>query len=167
MIKSKELTQYQPILRYADGSGMNLATIQNALMGQAANYQIPVQFYSDQIKEGGLLSSASTDCIVMFHPQHQNDYIKYVISVKRQGTMAFVAVDNYGISKNNAKLSAGSSALSDLKTSIFSKDPNESAAALGRAFANGLKGLGGKKSRKEEEQMWYSAMSEIIGNVIA
>lgn len=163
MIKSKELTQYQPILRYADGSGMNLATIQNALMAQAANYQIPVQFYSDQIKEGGLLSSASTDCIVMFHPQHQNDYIKYVISIKRQGTMAFVAVDNYGHSKNNAK----SSALSDLKTSIFSKDTNESAAALGRAFANGLKSLGGKKSKKEEEQMWYSAMSEIIGNVIA
>lgn len=167
MIKSKELTQYQPIMRYADGNGMNLAMLQNALMEQATKYQIPVQFYSDQIKDGGLLSADSTDCIVMFHPQHQKDYIKYVISIKRQGTMAFVAVDNYGISKNITKLSAGSSALSDFKASFFAKDENESAAALGRAIANGLRGLGGKKSKKEEEQMWYSAMSEIIGNVIA
>ena len=166
MIKSKELRQYQPTVRYADGRGINLAVVQNALMEQAVKYQITVQFYNDQVKEGGLLNSDSTDCIVMFHPEHRNDYIKYVISIKRQGTMAFVAVDNYGISKNIAKLSAGSSALSDLKTSVFSKDPNESAAALGRALANGLKGLGGKKSKKEDEKMWYSAMSEIISNVI-
>ncbi len=57
--------------------------------------------------------------------------------------MAFVSVDNYGTSKNTAKLMYGNNAGPDFKTAIFSKNKNESGKALGRATGGDLRSIGG------------------------
>ncbi|MGI6012366.1 MAG: hypothetical protein ACOX8H_12875 [Ruminococcus sp.] len=173
MIKDKELVQYQQPYYYTDGSGVTLEAIQQTLMDSAARYQIPVQFYSDQITKGmvsgalgALMGASGESCIVLHHPQHLKDYFKFAFTIGRQGTMAFVAVYSFGSSKNGKKMAFGGRAGNDLKNAIFNMDPTESSKALGRAIIGGLKGLGGSKAKKQEEEMWYAAVGHIIREVI-
>lgn len=164
MIKEKELSSYRPDIQYMNGNGISLQSIQNILRDTAGKYQIPINFYYDQV--GGLLSKKE-ECLVLFHPQHQKDYCKFVITIRKQGMMAFVSFKGYGSSKNIGKLSRGGSAKQDLATAIFSKDVNESAAALGRSLVNGVLSLGGNKAKKQEEQDWYSCINQIINEAVS
>ena len=99
MIKADTLREFRPSVRYKDGSGITLQTVQEAIKDCAQGMGIPVAFYSDQVKSGGLFNSSVEDCIVMYHPEHQNDYFKFCIRVGRQGTYAFVSVNDFGQSK--------------------------------------------------------------------
>lgn len=166
MIKEKDLRQYQRPTRYANGSAITLEALCDAFMNRAMEYQIPLEISMDQVKSGGMLSSGVQDCLVLFNPQHKRDYIQYVVTIRRQGTMAFVSVDNYGVSKNAAKLMFGNNAGSDFKTAIFSKDGNESAHALGRAIGGALRSIGGSKAKVHEEELWYGAMGQIIQDIV-
>lgn len=164
MIKAKELSVFKPDVQFLQGNDISLQRIQNVLRERADNYQIPVDFYYDQI---GSLLSQKEDCLVLFHPQHQKDYYKIVITIRRQGTMAFLSFKTYGTSKNMAKLARGGNAKSDLATALFSGDANASAAALGRTLVNGVLSLGGSKAKKQNEQDWYMGIDQIINELIA
>lgn len=166
MIKDKDLRQYQKPIRYTNGSDITLESARSAFMNRAMNYQIPLEISMDQVKSGGMFNSEIQDCLVLFNPQHKKEYIQYVVTIRRQGTMAFVSVDNYGTSKNATKLSFGNNAGADFKTAIFSKNENESAIALGRAIGGALRSIGGSKSKVQEEQMWYGAMAQIIEDIV-
>lgn len=173
MIKEKELELFQKPYYYTEGSQVTLESIQYQISNVASKYQIPVDFYADQIS-GGLISGAvgaltggeREECLVLCHPNHQKDYSKYVIRIGTQGTMAFVSVYVYGVSKNFKKLNAGSNAKKDFKDFIFNGDVNESAKSLGKAVVGGLRSLGGSKNKKNDEEMWYAAMKHIIEEVI-
>lgn len=166
MIKEKELSAYRKPVCYENGSQLSLDGIQNAFLNAANELQISLKISKNQIKSGGMLSSNVQDCLVLYHPNHQKDYYNFVVSIRRQGAMAFVSVDTYGSSKNSMRLEHSGQAGKDLKMSIFSKDPNESAKALGRAIAGGIMGLGGSKNKKREEENWYSYIATIIQKVI-
>lgn len=173
MIKEKEMTLYQNPYYYPDGTGITLDLIYEQLISVADEYQIPVQFYTDTISRGmisvavnSLTGESKEECLVLYHPNHQKDYSKYVFRIGKQGTMVFVSVYNYGVSKNFKKLVAGGNAKKDLKKFIFNGDANESAKALGRAVAGGILSIGGSKKKRNEEEMWYAAIGHIIGEVI-
>jgi len=177
MLKEKDLNEIRPTFRYPNGQEITLGNIQNALADCAAGYQIPVAFSNDQIKSGGLLNSSVDDCLIMYHPDHVKDYYKIAISVKRQGTMAFVSTYQFGESKNGNKLNAGASAKADLKAGW--KNANAMASAGGnnigmelmkgvaKGAAKGILSLGGSKAKKEEEQFYYSAIIQILNDVIS
>ena len=76
MIKADTLREFRPSVRYKDGSGITLQTVQSAIKDAAQSMGIPVAFYAEQVKSGGLFNSSVEDCIVTYHPEHQNDYLK-------------------------------------------------------------------------------------------
>lgn len=61
---------------------------------------IPVAFREDQLKVGGLFSKQMEDVLVMYNPDHANDYLRFVIRVQHMGKYAFMHVYNMGGSKN-------------------------------------------------------------------
>lgn len=54
MIKADELREFRPVVRYRDGSNITLQTVQEALKDCAQGMGIPVAFYNDQVKSGGM-----------------------------------------------------------------------------------------------------------------
>lgn len=176
MIKEKELLELRPEYRYMQGQEITLDKIQNAIQNKALSYQIPVGFYNDQIKTGGLLDSQTMECLVLYHPEHKNDYYKIVVSIKRQGTVAFVSAKRLGESKNLKKLDARHGAASAVRTGwnnagkIASEGGSNIGLSLGAGLLAGavksLEGIGGSKKKQEEENQYYSIILQILDNVI-
>lgn len=177
MIKEKELRESGPAYQCVNGREITLQTIQNAIDDKAKAYEIPVSFYDDQIKYGGMLNSSLVDCIVLYHPEHRNDYLKMVISIKRQGTMAFISIHEFGESKNMKKLGAragaGAAAKAGLKSigGLTQGAPGVSRAiggivggSIGGAVGL-LRSVGGSKAKQEEENYYYGAVAQILNEV--
>lgn len=172
MIKQEELREFRPVYRYAEGNDISLQTIQNAIKDSAMKYGIPVAFEADQIKSGGLLSKTVDDCLVVYHPEHPKDYYRVAISIKRQGTIAFVYANDFGTSKNLKKIAAKENA----KASVAGgwKDWMTPGSGNGSDLVNGLiggafgalKGLGGSKAKQQEEDNYYAALMMILDEVI-
>ena len=90
MIKADELREFRPVVRYRDGNQITLQTVQEAIKDCAQGMGIPVAFYTDQVKSGGMFNKTIEDCIVLYHPEHQYDYFKICVRVSHQGSYAFV-----------------------------------------------------------------------------
>lgn len=100
MIKVNELRKHEDkSVRYQNGDGITLEAIKRRITLIAERHAIPVAFLNDQVKFGGLFNSSVEDCLVVYHPDHRNDYIKFCILVTRQGRYAFVEVNEFGHSK--------------------------------------------------------------------
>ena len=178
MIKEKDLREFRKTYQYPDGTAITLQTIQNALEDKANEYQIPIAFYDEQIKSGGMLSSSIVDCIVLYHPEHRNDYYKIAISIKRQGTMAFVSSYEFGESKNMKKLGARAGAATAMKSGLKGiGGVTQGAPGVSRAIGGIIGGsiggavgllrsIGGSKSKQEEENYYYGAITQILDEVI-
>lgn len=160
MIKADSLREFRPAVRYRDGSAITLKTVQEALTDCAKNIGIPVAFYSDQVKSGGMFNSTVEDCIVMYHPEHQNDYFKFCIRVTKQGSYAFVSVNDFGTSKQNAKADRAAFAKEDRKGKSMSYK-------IGSLASQGLMNIGKSKQKLEEENMYYQCVFDIFDEIIA
>ena len=77
--------------------------MKEALTAEAEKNGIPVAFYADQVKSGGMFNKKIEDCIVMYHPEHRNDYFLFCTRVQQEGSLAFVAVNDFGASKQMDK----------------------------------------------------------------
>lgn len=152
MIKGDELREFRPQVCYQNGDGITLSTVQKAIKDCAMQMNIPVAFKNDQVKSGGFFNSSIEDCIVMYHPEHEKDYFKFCIRVKRQGNYVFVMVNDFGQSKQIKKANEDE-ILKDIST------PYRVVSAVG-------KGLFGKNSRKlEEENMYYHCVFDIFDQI--
>lgn len=160
MIKADTLREFRPSVRYKDGSGITLQTVQSAIKDAAQGMGIPVAFYAEQVKSGGLFNSSVEDCIVMYHPEHQNDYFKFCIRVGRQGTYAFVSVNDFGQSKQMAKADRAEFAKQDRKGKSMSYK-------VGSMIGAGIANIGKSKQKLEEEQMYYQCVFDIFDEIIA
>lgn len=103
MIKADELREFRPVVRYRDGNQITLQTVQEAIKDCAQGMGIPVAFYTDQVKSGGMFNKTIEDCIVLYHPEHQYDYFKICVRVSHQGSYAFVSAMDFGTSKQMKK----------------------------------------------------------------
>ena len=172
MIKQEELREFRPVYRYAEGGDITLQTIQNAIKETAAKYGVPVAFSADQIKSGGLFNKTIDDCIVLYHPDHAKDYYRIAISIKRQGTIAFVHANDFGESKNLKKLEARGQSKEAFKgamradASSMSVGADSYGAQLLKSGFKALVSLGGSKAKQEEENTYYSALMMILDEVI-
>lgn len=160
MIKADILREFRPSVRYKDGSGITLQIVQDALKDAAQSMGIPVAFYAEQVKSGGLFNSTVEDCIVMYHPEHQNDYFKFCIRVGRQGSYAFVSVNDFGQSKQMAKANRAEFAKEDRKGKAMSYK-------VGSMLSEGIMNIGKSKQKLEEEQMYYQCVFDIFDEIIA
>lgn len=150
MIKADNLREFRPSVRFKDGSGVTLPAVQKAIEKCAEGMDIPVAFYDDQVKSGVLFNSSVEDCIVMYHPDHERDYFKFCIRVARQGSYAFVSVNNFGESKQMAK------------ANYAENSKREGGPMLDRLVMT----IGRSKQKLEEEQMYYQCIFDIFGEII-
>ena len=160
MIKADTLREFRPSVRYKDGNGITLQTVQEAIKDYAQGMGVPVAFYNEQVKSGGLFNSSVEDCIVMYHPEHQNDYFKFCIRVGRQGTYAFVYVNDFGQSKQMAKADRAEFAKQDRKGKSMSY-------RVGSMIGSGIANIGKSKQKLEEEQRYYQCVFDIFDEIIA
>lgn len=160
MIKADNLREFRPSVRYKDGSGITLQTVQAAIKDCAQGMGIPVAFYNEQVKSGGIFNSSVEDCVVMYHPEHENDYFKFCIRVGRQGSYAFVSVNDFGQSKQMAKAERAEFAKQDRKGKSMSYK-------VGSMIGSGLANIGKSKQKLEEEQMYYQCVFDIFDEIIA
>lgn len=173
MIKDKDLRELRQTYCYRDGREVTLQRIQDAIREVSEQYQIPISFYNDQIKSGGMLNSQVTECLVLYHPDHRDDYFKIAISVRYEGTMAYVSTQDFGVSKNMKKLNAREVAVSALKqgSNDAKKEGNWSpgmslmSGVIG-GTVGALRSLGGSKAKQETENRYYASLMQILEEVI-
>lgn len=163
MIKADKLEEFRPQVRYQNGEGITLTTVQEAIKDCAMRIGIPVAFAGDQVKTGGLFNSTVDDCLVMYHPEHGDDYFNFCIRINRQGTYAFVRVDTFGQSKQMNKAYRAENAKSNLKD-VF--NPNGSDDSLAKAAFSALGSIGRSKAKLEEEQRYYACVSDIFDEIV-
>lgn len=160
MIKADELRDFRPGVRVRDGSSITLESVKSAIEECAQGMGIPVAFYSEQVKAGGFFNSTVEDCIVVYHPDHQNDYFKFCIRVSHQGTYAFVTVNDFGQSKQIGKAAHAEAAKEDRKGKSMSYK-------VGSMIGSGIATLGRNKQKLEEEQMYYHCISDIFDDLMS
>lgn len=66
-------------------------------------YELPIRFYFDQIKSGGLFNSSVDKCLILENWEHPSDYFKYCITIRKQGKLTMVMMNYYGLSKLTGK----------------------------------------------------------------
>ena len=160
MIKADELRELRPDVRYKDGRDITLQSVQAAISNCAQEMGIPVAFYDEQVKAGGLFSSSTEDCIVLYHPEHLNDYFKFCIRVRHQGTYAFVSVNDFGKSKQLNKAAAVEFGAEDRKGKSLSYK-------LGSKAVEMIMTAGKNKQKKEEEEFYYQCVCDIFDDLIS
>ena len=160
MIKADELREFRPTVRYQNGEGITLSTVQEAIKDCAIKMGIPVAFTSDQVKSGGLFNSSVEDCIVMYHPEHERDYFRFCIRVKRQGVYAFVSVNDFGKSSQMAKANRTEFAKADRRGKSMSYK-------IGSMIGQGIANIGKSKQKLEEEKMYYQCVFDIFDEIVS
>ncbi len=162
MIKEKDLEELRPVVRYQNGEGITLQSLQTALKDAANSHGIPVAFSMDEVKYGGLIGGSTEQCLVLYHPEHEKNYYKVCCTVKRQGNYAFVSVHTFGKSTN-----LNNAALKDFRKDIYKN--GSMSEKVGAAIGGGIRNLivgGANKQKIEEEQMWYAVVSDIFDEVV-
>ncbi|MBR2489973.1 MAG: hypothetical protein IKB65_00620 [Ruminiclostridium sp.] len=159
MINSDVLREFRPVVRYKDGSTITPEVVQAALQECADKMGIPVAFRNDQIKSGSFFKPTYEDCLVMYHPDHLNDYFNFCIRVSHQGSYAFVSVNDFGVSKQISKADHAEWAKQDRKGKPLSYK-------VGSKITSSLTTLGKNKQKLEEEQMYYQCIFDLFDEII-
>jgi len=160
MISVDVLREFRPIIRYPDGSSITLYAVQNAITERAKEMGLPIAFYQDQVKSGGMFNKVIEDCIVMYHPAHPNDYFKFCIRVSHQGSYAFVNIMDFGSSKQMSKAGQIAAYKEDRQGQSMSYKVG---SLIGQAFAS----IGSNKAKLEEEQNYYSCITDLLDEIIS
>lgn len=160
MIKVDELREFRPGVRCKDGDGVTLQGIQTVLQEEAQNMGIPVAFRSDEVKSGGFLNTSLEDCLVMYHPEHPDDYFKICFRVAHQGHYAFISINDFGQSKQVSKANRAEFAKQDRRGKTMSYK-------VGSMLSQGIMNIGMNKQKLEEEQMYYSCLCDLLDEVFS
>jgi hypothetical protein len=160
MIKENVLREFRPQVRYQDGQGITLSSVQEAINDYAMNMGVPVAFRDDKVKSGGLFNSTVDDCVVMFHPEHEWDYFKFCIRVKHQGSYAFVIVNDFGQSKQINKANTAEYMKQDRSGQSMSYK-------VGSLIGQGLRTLVKSTKKLEEENMYYQCILDIFDDIVS
>ena len=173
MINEKNLENISNI-KIKDGANITFAMIQNRIATLAEERMIPVSFKEDQISKG-LFGNKTEDCLVVFHPDHEANYLYYTLRLTLQGTYAFIQHDMTGYSVNYQNIASrqlGKSVAGDIFKGRKSAAENVGAVAglaIGGMFKlakNAVKNSkSGGKSSVEEEDRWYMMMDDLFEDV--
>jgi len=68
------------------------------------DYKLPCTLEMAELKAGGLFNATKIPCIVVTNREHPYDYLKLLITVVKQGSVALVEVYETGTSKELKKL---------------------------------------------------------------
>jgi len=164
MINEKELREMRPKIRFKNKQGTTLNILQKDIEQKAEEYEIPVAFYNDKVKYGGLIGGGNDDCLVVHHPNHKDDYFKIAVRIKYQGTYAFVTVEDFG----RSKLLGYEMNKSAMKETWNDKSTGDMAMA-GAIFKTVRSKImtTGKRNDLEDEKQWYAIISDIFDEILS
>ncbi len=126
-----------------DGSKLTLEVAQRLLQYKAAENGIPVAFHNDTLTTGSLFNKQHENVLVLYNPEHENDYLNFLIRITHQGKYAFLDIFKVGGSKNY---------------SMSNKAGNSMAVSL-LNLATGL------NSKLETEENYYTILSDCMREV--
>lgn len=137
-------------LRAQDASSLTLDFLKDFLARiNDEAYGLPLLITEDQIKSGNLFNSAVTDCLVISNAEHPNDYFKYCLTLRRQGKMASVTMQYFGVSPLSAKAKQ--------------TEDRRQRGGLGNALANALTGVNEEALHAEYE--YYDMLKSLFEEV--
>ena len=140
-----EQYRFIPRVRFPDGQGLNLNVLQKAIQDQCDANGIPVAFQNDVLKTGSLFNKQSEDVLTLYNPDHPTDYLRFLLRVTRQGKYAFLDVYKAGGSKNYGR-------------------ENAAANSMGAKLFNAVTG---HSAKLQEEENYYTILTDCLQNVIA
>ena len=159
MIKIDELREFRPTYRYENGENISLEAVQNVLAAEAKKHDVPVAFYANQVKSGSFFNKQIENCIVMYPPEHRYDYFTFCIRVQHQGSIVYVAVNDFGSSKQMDKFARAEYAKHD-------REGKELSYQIGSMIGAEIRNIGKSKRKLEEEQNYYDAVQYVLDQVI-
>jgi len=165
MLRDKDLTTERSdvFIKCEKGESLTLFDLRELIKKTADGYQIPVAFGEDQIQSGGILNKTAMDCLIMFHPEHPNDYFHNAITMRKQGLMHYMSVYYYGTSKQFKNAAAAASAKDSLRDSLTGRGDG---FAMAGAVISGLKSIGRNKAKFQEEEDYYHALAQIFNEAL-
>lgn len=158
MIKLKDL-EVMGTANYKDSEDITFEILRAAIKDLAEKREVPVAFYEDEAKEGGLFGNTHP-CLVLYHPEHRYDYYNMAMVVTRQGVYASVNVYAAGKSKQMNKF-ARSEANKEMRRG------QSLSFKIGNAAVSGLMNMGKNKQKLQEEQLYYEICLDIISDVLS
>ena len=141
-----ERYRFIPHVRFTNGSGLNLAMLQDALQAECDANGIPVAFRPDVLKTGGFFNKQTEDIVILYNPEHPNDYLQFLLRMTYQGRYAFLDVFKVGNSTNYA---------------------HDNAAANGSAVRKIFNAFSGHNAKLEEEENYYLILKDCMEAVIS
>lgn len=95
--------------RIKNGSDISYEVIADLIRKKASYYGISVSFKNEQITSDAIsgLLGLKKNCVVLFHPQNEKNYLRYVIQLNHQGTYAFINVNKTNGFAADSSISAG------------------------------------------------------------
>lgn len=156
MLKENQLNPFLEKLRFHDGEGVDLENLEAYILHLAEEQQIPLASKDDTIKGAGLLNRETFPCIVFYHPEHENDYYKFVIQLKRQGKYAFMYSYYTGQSKQLQTLDK----IDRYRNQRAKSQDIENVAKAW--IKEKITSLGTNKQRVEDEKNYYACIKLIF-----
>lgn len=139
--------RFIPRYRFGSNVGRNitLETTQILLQNKADENGIPIAFHNDTLTTGSLFNRQKEDVLVLYNPEHESDYLHFLIRITHQGNYAFLDIFKVGGSKNYAMSNKA-----------------------GNSMAIGLLNLAtGLTNKLEAEENYYTILSDCMSEAFA
>lgn len=160
MLKLKDLEEMGTV-SFGNAQDITLKTIKAAIGDLAERNGVPVAFYFDEAKEGGMLSNV-VNTLMVYHPEHRKDYYNMALVLHKQGNFGSVAVFAAGTSKQMNKFYRSEKS----KEAVGAALKGGGSGAVGAAIGGALGSLGKNKAKLQEEQLYYEIILELIGTAL-
>lgn len=161
MVQKKQLRELRPEMRYKNLE-ITFDSIQTALTEKAAELDIPVAFYSDDVGKDSFLNFNIADepCLVMYHPDHKDDYFKFCIRISHKGAYTFISVNDFGQSPQMKKAGIVDMCRASRKGRGISYK-------VGSIIREGITSLSLDRESAEDEQRYYQCVMDILDELIS
>lgn len=90
MIPLNELCEILPVYVYPKGYTVSFDAIQGFVSKVADDFNVPIAFVQNEIVSINLPKFVVEECLVIYHPDHQQDYFKIVIRINRDTDTAYI-----------------------------------------------------------------------------
>jgi len=99
MIRLSELREIYPIYCYTPkGDTVTFESLKTLIEQTATVHGVPVAFELSEITSSRAGSIAIEDCLVVYHPEHRQDYMSIVFRIRREADTAYISKNEYGTS---------------------------------------------------------------------
>ena len=147
MINVSDLRDIHPVVCYSPkGDTVTFEAIKKLINRTAKAHGISIAFDYDEVSSGEGDSIIIEDCLVVFHPNHRDDFFNVIFRIRREGEKAFIFKSEYGSSVQLEKTYTLIDAAQDVEKSNSGSD-NIDISLL------------------EAEQMYYRALMAIFSYI--